>query len=92
MATGLPVIVTDIPSNREWVAERENGWLVECGSSDIAANMRATDMLAATMLRVAQLVPAEREAIAERNQRIVVERADWDKNFPRLLEMYERLI
>ncbi len=83
MATGLPVIVTDIPSNREWVTEPENGWLAEGGSSDA---------LAGKMLEAAQLTFAERNAIAERNQRIVAERADWDKNFPRLLEMYERLI
>lgn len=83
MATGLPVIVSDIPSNCEWVTEPDNGWLAQCGSADA---------LAAKMLQVSQLTPAEREAIAKRNQCIVAERADWDKNFPRLLEMYERLV
>jgi len=28
---------------------------------------------------------------SERNRRLVDERADWDRNFPRLLEMYERI-
>jgi len=28
---------------------------------------------------------------SERNRNLVSERADWDKNFPMLLEMYERL-
>jgi glycosyltransferase involved in cell wall biosynthesis len=83
MATGLPVIVTDIPSNREWVTEPDNGWLARAGSAESVAHR---------MLRVAQLTPEERRAIAERNQRIVAERADWDKNFPRLLEMYEHLV
>lgn len=83
MATGLPVIVTDIPSNREWVTEPENGWLAQAGSAESVAKC---------MLRVAHLTPEERKAIAERNQRIVGERADWDKNFPRLLELYERLV
>ncbi|MFY9845901.1 MAG: glycosyltransferase family 4 protein [Terriglobales bacterium] len=83
MATGLPVVVTDIPSNREWVAEPENGFLAPAGSADAVADK---------MLRVANLTPQEREAISERNQRIVAERADWDKNFPRLLEMYEHLV
>ncbi len=83
MATGLPVIVTDIPSNREWVTEPDNGWLVPIGSAE---------EVAAAMLRVSNLTAQERHAISERNQRVVAERADWDKNFPRLLEMYERLV
>ena len=52
----------------------------------------SADAVADKMLRVANLTPQEREAISERNQRIVAERADWDKNFPRLLEMYEHLV
>ena len=83
MATGLPVVVTDIPSNREWVAEPENGFLARAGSVEAVADK---------MLRVANLTPQERKTISERNQLIVAERADWDKNFPRLLEMYEHLI
>jgi L-malate glycosyltransferase len=82
MATGLPVVVTDIPSNREWVAEPENGWLAPAGSAEGVADR---------MLRVANLTPQERKTISERNQHVVAERADWDQNFPRLLEMYERL-
>lgn len=83
MATGLPVVVTDIPSNRKWVAEPDNGWLAPVGSPQGVAER---------MLQVANLTPQERKTIAERNQRAVAERADWDKNFPRLLEMYERLV
>jgi glycosyltransferase involved in cell wall biosynthesis len=83
MATGLPVVVTDIPSNREWVAEPENGWLAPAGSSGAVADK---------MLQVAYLTPQERKTMSESNQRVVAERADWDKNFPGLLEMYERLV
>ena len=83
MATGLPVVVTDIPSNREWVVEPENGWLAAAGSPEGVADR---------MLQVANLTRQERKTISERNQRVVGERADWDKNFPRLLEMYERLV
>ena len=82
MATGLPVVVTDNPSNREWVVEGENGWLA---AEDSAAEF------AEKLLRAASLRPEERRGIAEQNQRIVAERADWDKNFPRLLDMYEHL-
>jgi glycosyltransferase involved in cell wall biosynthesis len=83
MATGLPVIVTDIPSNREWVAEPENGWLARSGSAEAVAEK---------MLQAAKLTPQERKKILESNRRIVAERADWDKNFPRLLAMYKRLV
>ena len=82
MATGLPVVVSDIPSNREWVVEAQNGWLASVGSSEEFANR---------LLRAAQLRPEQRKLFSERNQRIVEERADWDRNFPRLLEMYERI-
>jgi glycosyltransferase involved in cell wall biosynthesis len=82
MASGLPVVVTDIPSNREWVVEPDNGFLAPVGSPEGVAEK---------ILQVAALSSHERKAISERNQRIVKERADWDKNFPRLLAMYERL-
>ena len=83
MATGLPAVVTDIASNREWITEDENGWLASAGCSE---------EFAAKILRAASWPPKELEAISERNQRIVAERADWDKNFPSLLRLYECLV
>lgn len=83
MATGLPVVVTDIPSNREWVVEGANGWLAAVGS---AREFSERYLLAAN------LGPEQRKVFSERNRRIVTERADWDQNFPKLLEMYERLV
>jgi glycosyltransferase involved in cell wall biosynthesis len=83
MATGLPVIVTDIPSNREWVTEGDNGWLAE-------ANV--PEAFAGHMLRAAKLSSQERAEIGWRNEQVVTARADWDKNFPRLLQMYDCLV
>ena len=83
MATGLPVIVTDIASNREWVTEEKNGWLASVGSYEEFADK---------LLRAANLGPIERKAISERNQSAVAERADWDRNFPGLLRLYENLV
>lgn len=82
MATGLPVIVTDIPSNREWIVEGWNGWLAPANSAD-----EFTDR----MLRAASLGAEERSLFSDRNQRIVEDRADWDRNFPKLLDMYQRI-
>jgi L-malate glycosyltransferase len=83
MATGLPVIATDIASNREWITEGQNGWLAAAG---------CPEDFAGKMLKLANLDPSEREAIRERNQKIVATRADWDKNFPILLDLYERMV
>jgi glycosyltransferase involved in cell wall biosynthesis len=83
MATGLPAIVTDIASNREWIMEDENGWLASVGSSEEFARK---------LLRAASSAPNELKTISERNQGIAAERADWDKNFPSLLHLYECLV
>jgi glycosyltransferase involved in cell wall biosynthesis len=82
MATGLPVVVTDIPSNREWIAEDKNGWLAATGSSED---------FAAKLLLAASRSPGDLAAISARNQSVIAERADWDQNFPRLLRLYEFL-
>ncbi|MGA8273504.1 MAG: glycosyltransferase [Candidatus Sulfotelmatobacter sp.] len=82
MATGLPPVVTDIPSNREWVEKGYNGWLAPSGSSEEFAER---------LLRAAHLGAEQRGLFSERNQRLVEERADLDRNFPKLLAMYERL-
>jgi L-malate glycosyltransferase len=81
MATGLPVVVTDIPSNREWVKEEENGWLA-LGTADFATKL----------LQVSRLTAHQSETISENNRRTVALRADWDKNFPLLLQLLGRLM
>jgi glycosyltransferase involved in cell wall biosynthesis len=83
MATGLPAVVTDIPSNREWIVEGENGWLARVGSSE---------EFSAKLLLAASVSEHDLAGISERNQEIVSERADWDKNFPSLLRFYECLV
>lgn len=82
MATGLQPVVTDIASNREWIVEANNGWLARAGCAEEFSDK---------LLRAARLGQKERRLFSERNHRIVEERADWDRNFPKLLEMYERL-
>lgn len=81
MATGLPVIVTDNASNREWVSPRTNGWL----ASDVPGFSEA-------MQEACELSTERRQEMARASRRLVEERADWDANFPRLLAMYEQLL
>ena len=75
--------LTDLLSNREWITEGQNGWLAPVGSAE---------RFAERMLRAANLSIEEKEAISRRNQQIVCQRADWDRNFPALMDMYERLL
>jgi glycosyltransferase involved in cell wall biosynthesis len=83
LATGLACVVTDIPSNAEWVVNADNGW--RAASGDAGA-------FAACMLRAASLGAGEREAMRERNRRVAADRADWQKNIGRLTSAYEKLL
>lgn len=80
MASELPVVVTDNPSNREWVTPGTNGWVAN-----------TADEFAAAMLDAARSPQPVRDRMGALNREIVVERADWDRNFPQLLAMYDRL-
>ena len=82
MTSGLPVIVTDIPANREWVQQGVNGWLAADGDADEFARL---------LLLTAALATQDRHSIAGRNRRIVEERADWRRNFEKLLSAYEQI-
>jgi glycosyltransferase involved in cell wall biosynthesis len=83
MATGLPVIVADNSSNREWVTDGENGWLGAIGSAE---------SFATKMLLAAEQGESSRADMSRRNQQIVAQRANWDRNFPLLLSAYDNLL
>ncbi len=82
MACGLPVIVTDIPAVLEWVRHGENGYVVPKrdveGLARAVINMLRNDSLRAQMGK-ASLATGQL-------------RADWDKNFRTIEEMYYRLV
>lgn len=81
MATGLPVIVTDIPSNHEWVTPDENGWLAS-----------TTEGFARHLEGVGRLTRAQRDSISVKNRTLIAEKADWNRNFPKLLRLYRSLL
>ena len=82
MASALPVLVTDISSNREWVAPGENGWLAPSGDAGAVA---------AALVAAAALDGEARREMGLRNRRVVEARADWGVNGARLLEAYDAL-
>jgi glycosyltransferase involved in cell wall biosynthesis len=82
LACGLPCLVSDIPANKEWVFEGQNGWLFPDGN---------VDALAAKILAAID----QRASLPEisKNARLVAEdRADWKKNFGKLLTAYEKTV
>ena len=79
LATGQPVIVSDIPGNREWVHPGENGWLVAPGDAGAFAT---------ALLDAFGQAPAVRKAMQTANRGVAATRANWLANFPRLLEAY----
>jgi glycosyltransferase involved in cell wall biosynthesis len=78
LACGRPVLVSDIPSNREWVQPGEAGWLFRDDSvPDLEAKLLA---LAAD--------PGLKQAGLGGRQ-IAESRADWSRNFQKCLHAYE---
>jgi glycosyltransferase involved in cell wall biosynthesis len=82
LACGLPCLVSDIPANKEWVSEGDNGWLFPDGNADILAEKILT--VIAQRRKLAQIGRAARRSAEER--------ADWKRNFAKLLETYEQTI
>jgi len=79
LASGTPVLLTNIPGNKEWILNQgEVGWLFEDGSPDDLTK----GILHAVENR--QNLPA----IGQAARSLAEERADWGKNFPHLLEAY----
>jgi glycosyltransferase involved in cell wall biosynthesis len=85
LACGTPVLLSDIPGNREWVSDspppstgERVGWLFRDGDVDSLTN----GMLHAVKKR-GQLPAMGRAARA-----LAEARANWDLNFPRLFEAY----
>jgi glycosyltransferase involved in cell wall biosynthesis len=79
MASGCPVLVSDIPGNREWVKPGVQGWWFKDGDrNDLEQSL-------------CRVMDEERDKLPEmgRAARMLAEsRADWKKNFPELFRAY----
>jgi L-malate glycosyltransferase len=83
LGSGLPALVTDIPSNQEWVNEGQEGWLFPDGD----------DAALAEKILTALRLPGEALAKVRQNSRArALQRADWQKNFRVLLAAYQKAL
>lgn len=78
LACGRPVLLSDIPTNLEWITPGVEGWVFTDGDERALADCLLQAV--AQQGRLAELGRAAR-ALAER-------RADWDQNFQKLLAAY----
>jgi glycosyltransferase involved in cell wall biosynthesis len=82
MACGLPVIVSDIPANHEWITDGWNGLIVP---------VRDPAKLADAIITLAQN-PELRQLFGRRNARIIRDRADRRNHMAHMEELYRKLL
>ena len=82
MACGLPVVVADVPSYFEWVQEGANGFIVPRRDPDAVAERILL------LLKNADLA----KRMGNRSLAIAEERANWQKNFAKIEQIYFDLI
>ncbi|HEX6790775.1 MAG TPA: glycosyltransferase [Candidatus Krumholzibacteria bacterium] len=81
MAVGLFPVVTDIPANREWIVDGENGRLVPPGEATRLA-VALIDAWRDTDLR---------ERARARNAEIIATRGRWEESMRSVHELFDRL-
>lgn len=82
LASGCPVIVSDIPGNREWVTPGLQGWLFPDGDSKAMAQ---------TILQAVEK-RKQLEEMSHAARHLAEHRADWNKNFPELFKAYQMVL
>lgn len=82
LASGLPCLVSDIPGNREWIVEGQNGWLFRDGDVNDLAE------------KISHAIKNRRsfKKIGESARKTAEQKADWKKNFGKLLAAYELIL
>ncbi|HEX9384985.1 MAG TPA: glycosyltransferase family 4 protein [Anaerolineales bacterium] len=81
LASGLPGLVSDIPGNKEWIEHGVNGWFFRDGD----VNDLADKILNAIKNRKSF------KKLGEAARKTAEQKADWKKNFGKLLEVYEKI-
>ena len=79
MGSGAFPVVTDIPSNREWISDGDNGFLVPKEDENLLAKKIVEAIRNHRLLREA----------STKNQEIVEQRAYWRENLKKITELYQ---
>jgi len=82
MACGVPALVSDIPGNQEWVTHGENGWIFPDGDAQA---------LTETILQAVEN-RSHLHNMGAIARELTEQRADWTKNFQKLLQTYGKVI
>jgi len=82
LASGLPCLVSDIPGNREWIMDGENGWLFRDGDVDDLTE------------KILHAIKSRRsfKKIGEAARKTAEQKANWKKNFGKLLQAYDKVM
>jgi L-malate glycosyltransferase len=81
LASGLPCLVSDIAGNTEWIEDGVNGWLFRDGDAEDLAEKILNAMKNRKSFK----------KIGEAARKTAEQKADWKKNFGKLLETYEKI-
>jgi len=81
LACAMACLVSDIAGNKEWIEDGVNGWLFRDGDVDDLAE------------KILHAIKSRRsfKRIGEAARKTAEEKADWKKNFGKLLEAYEKI-
>jgi|WetSurMetagenome_2_1015567.scaffolds.fasta_scaffold24405_2 L-malate glycosyltransferase len=82
MACGLPVIVSDLPANHEWITDGWNGFIIP---------VRDPEKLAEAILQLIEN-PDLMRLFGKRNAQIVRDRADREKQMAHMEGLYKQLL
>ena len=82
MACGLPSVVSNIPGNMEWVTDGHTGWSFARGAVEELTQGIFTAVQHKDDLR----------SMGQIARDVVEVRADWNKNYPKMIEAYQMAI
>lgn len=82
LASGLPVLVSDIPGNKEWIENGKNGWLFKSGDEEDLARM---------ILEIYK-TKSDDQSIRLAARETALKKANWDLNFQKLLNAYQNVL
>jgi glycosyltransferase involved in cell wall biosynthesis len=80
MGSGAFPVVTDIPANREWIINGENGFLISTSDESILTRKILEAIRNRRLLKEA----------SRKNLKIIEQRADWKTNIGKITDIYEK--